>query len=184
MTRVGLESFGKMAAIKKGMLLDSPEMRLIALHLLSQHPSHGYEIIKSVGKLTSGVYAPSPGMVYPTLTYIEKLSYATSDMQGGKKLFRITKEGTAFLTEHQGQLTEVLSRIDFLGRKMASMQQHMAQEQMTDERWGATGTENAAFRDLRHELKTVLFEKLNASEQEKGRIMKIMRNAIDTIRLK
>jgi hypothetical protein len=61
--REGLGSLGKMAALKKGMLLNSVELQLVTLHLLSQHPSHGYEIIKSVGELTSGVYAPSPGLM-------------------------------------------------------------------------------------------------------------------------
>jgi DNA-binding PadR family transcriptional regulator len=182
--REGLGSFGKMAALKKGMLLNSGELQLVTLHLLSQHPSHGYQIIKSVGELTSGVYAPSPGMVYPALTRIEKLSYAVSVMEGGKKLFRITKGGVSFLNANREQLNEVLSRIDFLGRKMAFMQKHLAQDQMADERWGATSKENAEFHDLRQEFKAALFEKLNALPEEKARIMKIMRDAIDKIRSK
>jgi DNA-binding PadR family transcriptional regulator len=182
--REGLGSFGKMAALKKGMLLNSGELQLVTLHLLSQHPSHGYQIIKSVGELTSGVYAPSPGMVYPALTRIEKLSYAVSVMEGGKKLFRITKGGVSFLNANREQLNEVLSRIDFLGRKMAFMQKHLAQDQMADERWGATSKENAEFHDLRQEFKAALFEKLNALPEEKTRIMKIMRDAIDKIRSK
>jgi DNA-binding PadR family transcriptional regulator len=182
--REGLGSFGKMAALKKGMLLNSGELQLVTLHLLSQHPSHGYQIIKSVGELTSGVYAPSPGMVYPALTRIEKLSYAVSVIEGGKKLFRITKGGVSFLNANREQLNEVLSRIDFLGRKMAFMQKHLAQDQMADERWGATSKENAEFHDLRQEFKAALFEKLNALPEEKARIMKIMRDAIDKIRSK
>jgi DNA-binding PadR family transcriptional regulator len=182
--REGLGSLGKMAALKKGMLLNSVELQLVTLHLLSQHPSHGYEIIKSVGELTSGVYAPSPGMVYPALTRIAKLSYAASEMEGGKKLFRITKDGTEFLNANREQLSEVLSRMDFLGRKMAFMQKHLAQDQMADERWGATGIENAEFHDLRHEFKAALFEKLNAPPEEKVRIMKVIREAIKQIRSK
>ena len=182
--REELSSFGKMAAIKKGMLLNSGELQLVTLHLLSQHPSHGYEIIKSVGELTSGVYAPSPGMVYPALARLEKLFHAVSEMEGGKKLFCITKAGASFLNTNREQLNEVLSRIDFLGRKMAFMQKHLAQDQIADERWGATSKENAEFHDLRHEFKAALFEKLNAPPEEKARIMRIMRGAIDKIRSK
>jgi DNA-binding PadR family transcriptional regulator len=123
-------------------------------------------------------------MVYPALTHIEKLSYAVSVMEGGKKLFRITKGGVSFLNANREQLNEVLSRIDFLGRKMAFMQKHLAQDQMADERWGITSKENAEFHDLRHEFKAALFEKLNALPEEKTRIMKIMRDAIDKIRSK
>ena len=182
--RAGMSDFGKMAALKKGMLLNSSELRLVTLHLLSQHPSHGYEIIKSVGDLTSGVYAPSPGMVYPALNRIEKLSYAVSEMEGGKKLFRITETGSTFMNANLEPLNEVLSRIDFLGRKMASMQKHLAQDQMADERWGVTSRENTEFHDLRHEFRTALFEKLNSSAKEKARVTKILREAIDKIRSK
>ena len=182
--REGLGSFGKMAALKKGMLLNAGELRLVTLHLLSQHPSHGYEIIKLVGELTSGVYAPSPGMVYPALNRIETLSYALSEMEGAKKLFRITKDGSEFLNANREQLNEVLSRIDFLGRKMAFMQTHLAQDQMADERWGATSKDSAEFHDLRHDFKAALFEKLNAPPEEKARVMKIIRDAIAKIRSK
>jgi DNA-binding PadR family transcriptional regulator len=182
--RDGAGNVGKIAALKKGMLLNSGELQLVTLHLLLQHPSHGYEIIKSVGELTSGVYAPSPGMVYPALTRIEKLSYAVSEVEGGKKLFRITKDGTRFLNANRDQLNDVLSRIDFLGRKMAFMQKHFSQDQMADERWGATAQENAEFQNLRNEFKAALFEKLNAPPNEKARIMKIIREAINKMRLK
>jgi DNA-binding PadR family transcriptional regulator len=180
--RGGMGSFGKMAALKKGMLLDSSELQLVTLHLLSQHPSHGYEIIKSVGKLTSGVYAPSPGMVYPALTHIEKIGHAVPEMDGEKKRFRITAEGSAFLDANQVRLHEVLGRIDFIGRKMSFMQMHMAQDQMADESWGSTDEENAAFYRLRHEFKSALFEKLNASPAAKSRVMEIIKEAIDRIR--
>jgi hypothetical protein len=104
--------------------------------------------------------------------------------QVGKKLCRITEEGGTFLNGNREQLNEVLSRIDFLGRKMAFMQMHLAQDQMADERWGATDEENAAFHDLRHEFKSALFQKLNASPAEKARIMNVIREAIEKIRAK
>jgi DNA-binding PadR family transcriptional regulator len=182
--RGGMSAFGKIAALKKGMLLNSSELQLVALHLLSQHPSHGYEIIKSVGDLTSGVYAPSPGMVYPALTRIETLSYAASEIDGEKKLFRITEAGTAFLNANRDRLAEVLSRIDFLGRKMAAMQKHLTQDQMADERWGANSQENAEFHDLRNEFRSALFEKLNSSAEEKARVIRILREALASIRSK
>jgi DNA-binding PadR family transcriptional regulator len=182
--RGGMGSFGKMAALKKGILLDSSELQLVTLHLLSQHPSHGYEVIKSVGKLTSGVYAPSPGMVYPALKYIEAVGHAVSEMEGEKKLFCITEKGSTFLNANRGQLNQVLSRIDFVGRKMSFMQMHMAQDQIADEHWGATDKENSEFYDLRHEFKSALFEKLNAQPEEKARVIQIIREAINKIRSK
>jgi DNA-binding PadR family transcriptional regulator len=180
--RRGIGGFGRFAAVAKGRLVNSDELQLLTLHLLSERPRHGYEIIKSVEELSSGVYAPSPGMVYPVLTYIEELSYAVSEADGAKKLFRITDAGAAFLAENRERLSEVLNRIEFIGRKMASMQREMAQDEMADERWGLTATDRATFHDLRREFKTALFEKLSASPEEKARVLGILRDAIDKIR--
>ena len=79
-------------------LFDAGELRLVILQLVAEKPSYGYEIIKSIEERLSGGYAPSPGVVYPTLTLLEEEGYATvSSAEGGKKLYAITPEGIAFL---------------------------------------------------------------------------------------
>ena len=57
-------------------MLASKDLQLIILALLSEKPRHGYEIIKQVEEHSSGTYSPSPGMVYPGLTYLEEMGYA------------------------------------------------------------------------------------------------------------
>src|SRR3984885_5061020 len=86
-------SFGRFGAAFMGgpgmrvaKMLASGDLQLIILALLSEKPRHGYEIIKQVGEHSSGAYTPSPGVVYPALTYLEEMGYAASESEGTKKL--------------------------------------------------------------------------------------------------
>ena len=69
----------------------------LALALIAEQPRHGYEIIKLVEEKTADWYSPSPGIVYPTLTYLEEAGYVTASTEGAKKLYTITDEGGAYL---------------------------------------------------------------------------------------
>jgi DNA-binding PadR family transcriptional regulator len=83
------------------------------LHLLQEKPRHGYEIIKAIEQLVGGGYSPSPGVVYPTLTLLEEMGYATVEAEeGGKKLYRITAEGEADLKENEPLLRQVLRKFE------------------------------------------------------------------------
>ena len=79
--------------MRTARVLGSGDLQLLILLLLSEKPRHGYEIIKAIEEHSSGVYTPSPGMVYPALTYLEETGYATAAAEGTKKLFSITAEG-------------------------------------------------------------------------------------------
>ena len=81
-----------------GRFFDQGDLRLVILALLAEQPRHGYEIIKAIEERLGGAYAPSPGVVYPTLTWLEELGYAeVQSAQGNRKLYAITAEGRAFL---------------------------------------------------------------------------------------
>ncbi|KAG1453732.1 hypothetical protein G6F57_015663 [Rhizopus arrhizus] len=69
----------------RGRRVSADDLQLMLLGLLEQSPSHGYELIKALGTLSNGFYTPSPGMVYPALTYLEELGYATVVQEGAKK---------------------------------------------------------------------------------------------------
>src|ERR1700722_19474753 len=66
-------------------MLASGDLQLIVLELLKEKPRHGYDIIKELEERSSGIYTPSPGVVYPALTYLEEMSYAASEAEGNKK---------------------------------------------------------------------------------------------------
>src|SRR5580700_4094228 len=72
--------------MRAGRMLAQGDLRLIALAFIAEAPRHGYEIIKLVEEKTSDWYSPSPGIVYPTLTYLEEAGYVTASTEGAKKL--------------------------------------------------------------------------------------------------
>ena len=69
-----------------------------------------------------GQYSPSPGAIYPTLTMLEELGYARVEAEtGGKKLYAITDEGRAFLTENRDTLDALTERLQVMSRHMRRM---------------------------------------------------------------
>jgi DNA-binding PadR family transcriptional regulator len=93
------------------------DLKLVILSLIAEKPRHGYEIIKAIEDRVAGAYSPSPGVIYPTLTLLEELGYATvSDGDGGKKLHAITDQGRAFLDANRTTLEALLARMAEAGR--------------------------------------------------------------------
>lgn len=108
------EDLGQLGGnFRVGRMLASGDVRLVALYLVEQQPRHGYDLIKAIEQRSNGVYSPSPGIVYPALTYLEEAGYVTSSAEGNKKLYTITEEGRAHLSENR---EAVASTLDFLAR--------------------------------------------------------------------
>lgn len=96
---------------------DSGQLRLLILSLIAEKPSYGYEIIKAIEERLSGGYAPSPGVIYPTLTLLEEEGLATvTSTEGGKKMYAATAEGKAQLKTNQVELKAILGRMQEAGR--------------------------------------------------------------------
>jgi DNA-binding PadR family transcriptional regulator len=187
----GLGGFFGGPGMRTAKVLASGDLQLIILLLLSEKPRHGYEIIKAVEEQSSGVYTPSPGMVYPALTYLEEMSYAVAAAEGTKKLYSITAEGTEHLGKHRAAATELWTQLAIFGRKLAHFRKQFAEEEDVADHFGSGpygGAKaewqhmKAEFRGLRDELKAAIYEKLNSSIEEKQRILGILRRAIDEIR--
>ena len=77
----------------------SGDLQLIVLALLGEKPRHGYEIIKALEEHSSGIYTPSPGVVYPALTYLEEMCYVASETHGNKKLYALSQAGSEHLAK-------------------------------------------------------------------------------------
>src|SRR5579863_568168 len=99
-------------------MLAQGDLRLVALALIAEAPRHGYEIIKLVEEKTADWYSPSPGIVYPTLTYLEEAGYVTAASEGSKKLYTITDEGRAYLETNRDLADVVLDRLSALGERI------------------------------------------------------------------
>jgi DNA-binding PadR family transcriptional regulator len=104
--------------MRAGRMLAQGDLRLIALSFIAQEPRHGYEIIKLVEEKTADWYSPSPGIVYPTLTYLEEAGYVTASTEGAKKLYAITGEGRAYLETNRDVVDAVLDRLSALGERV------------------------------------------------------------------
>jgi len=105
--------------IHAGRMLAQGDVRLIALTLIAQQPRHGYEIIKLIEEMTADWYSPSPGIVYPTLTYLEEVGYVTAQTEGAKRLYAITAEGKAYLAQNRDLADAVLERLAAIGQRAA-----------------------------------------------------------------
>jgi DNA-binding PadR family transcriptional regulator len=98
-----------------GRMFEQGDLRYVILRLLEEKPRHGYEIIKALEERFSGAYAPSPGVVYPTLQLLEDLGYARI-VPGpeGKKTYEITDAGRAHLAENRETVDSIFDRISKL----------------------------------------------------------------------
>ena len=105
--------------MRAGRMLAQGDLRLVALALIAEAPRHGYEIIKLVEEKTADWYSPSPGIVYPTLTYLEEAGYVTAASEGSKKLYTITDEGRAYLETNRDLADVVLDRLAALGERIS-----------------------------------------------------------------
>jgi DNA-binding PadR family transcriptional regulator len=98
-------------------MFDSGQLRLVILALVAEKPSYGYEIIKAIEERLSGGYAPSPGVVYPTLTLLEEEGLATASSEGNKRLYSVTEQGREYLRTNDATIKAIFGRME-RARKM------------------------------------------------------------------
>ena len=92
---------GRGGDLRMARKLGAKELQLLILSLLGERPAHGYELIKTIEERSGGFYSPSPGMIYPALTYLDEIGYASIEQEGTRKLYRITPEGQAHLDDNR-----------------------------------------------------------------------------------
>nr|WP_079638602.1 PadR family transcriptional regulator [Sphingopyxis flava] len=99
-------------------MFDSGELRLVLLKLIADEPRHGYDLIRRIEELTGGAYAPSPGVIYPTLTLLDDMGQiAAQQSEGSKKLFAITPEGQAELDINEERIEALIARLRAIGKE-------------------------------------------------------------------
>jgi DNA-binding PadR family transcriptional regulator len=148
-------------------MLAQGDLRLLALALIAEQPRHGYEIIKVLEDKTGGWYAPSPGVVYPTLTYLEEASYVTAQADGTKKLYTITDEGRAYLEDNRDFVDALLERLAAVGERAREYR-------------GEDGERTKAPRLVRsalENLRDVAVERLKADPDAEAKVVEILARA-------
>jgi len=162
-----------------GRMLAQGDLKLLALALIAEQPRHGYELIKLIEEKTSGCYSPSPGVVYPTLTFLEEAGYVTAESEGAKKRYTITEEGRAYLKENRDIADMVLERLAAIGEKLARRRRAWRGDRDEEERVRVPQLVDAALDNLRAAAE----KRLEAEDGEaETRIVEILARAAQDIR--
>ncbi|MDR0241384.1 MAG: PadR family transcriptional regulator [Burkholderia sp.] len=175
--RGGFGDFGD-DGMPRGRQFSSDDLQLLLLALVAEQPSHGYELIKALDTRSNGFYSPSPGMVYPALTYLEEVGFVASQAEGNRKRYALTDAGRAHLDAQRERVDTLFARLTHLARKMEFMRRAFAGESAGNE---APDESQAGwlpeFVEARLALKRALLHKSAADADEQRRIAAIMRRA-------
>jgi DNA-binding PadR family transcriptional regulator len=97
-------------------MFDGGELRLVLLALIADEPRHGYDLIREIEERTGGAYAPSPGVVYPTLNMLADQAHIEEQAsEGAKKRYAITAAGKVHLEENAETVARLMGRLAELG---------------------------------------------------------------------
>lgn len=154
-----------------GRKLSSDDLQLVILALLETAPAHGYELIRAIDERSGGFYSPSPGVIYPALTYLEEIGFAAVEPAGNRKLYSLTEAGRAHLEAHRATAEAILEALSRVGGRMEQVREAFA---------GFTDFDPAASDDLhraRHALKHALIRKRGCPPEEARRITEILDRA-------
>jgi DNA-binding PadR family transcriptional regulator len=108
--------FGSGRRGRRGRMFESGELRLVLLKLIADQPRHGYDLIRAIEELTHGSYAPSPGVIYPTLTMLQDMGLIEeAAVEGARKPFAVTAEGETHLAERSEEVEALFERLSGAG---------------------------------------------------------------------
>jgi len=147
------------------------------LSLLAESPRHGYDIIKALEERSGGFYSPSPGVIYPTLTYLEEAGHVVSEAAGNKKVYSITENGTAFLNENRLEADAILGRIAWMANRLRRARRHFETEE-TETEESHSGHAESVIEAARRTLdEAVAAKEADASPEEQRRIVDVLLRA-------
>lgn len=96
---------------RRGRRTSRGDIRAAVLALVAEQPRHGYEIIQEIAQRSGGVWRPSPGSVYPTLSQLEDEGLVRVEQADGRRVVHLTDAGTAYVTEHRDELDAVWASV-------------------------------------------------------------------------
>lgn len=111
----GPAGFERAGGGRSRRMFDGGELRLVLLKLIADEPRHGYDLIRAIENMTGGTYAPSAGVVYPTLTLLDDMGLIEEQAsEGAKKRFAATEAGRAHLVEQHDHVAKLIARLEAL----------------------------------------------------------------------
>lgn len=145
---------------RRKRLFDQNELQSLLLALIVEQPRHGYDLIREIESLSGGDYAPSPGVVYPALTYMEESGLIVV-MAGdtARKSYEATEQGRQQSETEADKATALKSRLSALAEQRDKV-------------------DPAPVRRAMQALKTSVFDQLSRNEAGRELILQIA-DAID-----
>lgn len=131
------------------------DLRLLILNIIKTTPSHGYGLISEIKTLTSGVYEPSPGVIYPALETLQDLGWVDIQSEKGKRVLHITDAGQAELLAQSGAIKTIEERL----KTLSSADQEIEPDDI-----------RSAFRQLRHTAASIFKGKDTDIETRKAAV--------------
>jgi DNA-binding PadR family transcriptional regulator len=176
---------GGLHGFRSGRKLGGDDLQLVILALLEEKPRHGYEIIKALEERSGGFYSPSPGTIYPALTYLEELGYARVEAEATKKSYHITEAGREKLDQRRAFAEAIFAQLRWIEKRMESVRRvfggrsaRAADGAPPYERASGWGDE---LNDARRSLRAALYSRFDAADDEQARVADILRRATDEI---
>ena len=173
----GPGGFGREFRLRR--MLRGDDLRLVVLLLISETPRHGYDLIKAIEEKSDEAYSPSPGVIYPALTFLEEAGYATAEMDGAKKVYAITEAGSVHLEDSRAEAEAALETLAMVGKRAAAMREHMAERHARHDRDipGVLPEVNEA----RRALKSAIAAAVSGDEDTQKRVAEILKSAAEEI---
>jgi DNA-binding PadR family transcriptional regulator len=153
-----------------GRKLTSGDLQLVVLALLERRPAHGYELIKTLEETSNGFYTPSPGVIYPALTYLEEIGFAAVEPEGNRKLYSITDSGRSHLDAKRTTAEAMLDALSRIGDRMEQVREAFSGLDALDPK-------AADLHRARHALKHALMRTRDCTPDEARRIAQILDRA-------
>ena len=141
-------------------MFDGGELRLVLLKLIADEPRHGYDLIRAIEEMTGGAYAPSPGVVYPTLTLLGEMGLIEEQQSdGAKKRFAATEAGRQHLLEHAEQVGGLIARLEGIGARRGAWDETPVRRAFGNLRMVIGGVRMGSYpQDKLHEIAALLDE--------------------------
>ena len=151
--------------------LSSADLQLVLLALLEKRPAHGYELIRAIEAHSCGFYVPSPGVIYPALTYLDEIGRAAAEQDANRKRYQITDAGRQHLQANRAGVEAILDALGRVGGRMEQVREAFA---------GLHAIDPEAADDLhraRHALKHALIRTQACAPDEARRVAGILERA-------
>ncbi len=166
---------GGSGGIPGGRKLSSADLQLVILALLEKQQAHGYELIRAIKELSNGFYVPSPGVIYPALTYLEEIGHTAVEQDANRKLYRIADEGRQHLEANRANAEATLEALSRIGSRMEQVREAFA---------GLDAFDPTAADELhraRHAIKHALLSTRDCTPDEARRIAAILERTVAEI---